>query len=571
VFDRVGRPLIVNVPTWTVAVRPADLPGHRREAVLRRVAEVTGVPFSELNARLEAYGGSPIDLVSLADDVGRDAALVLSEEASALPGIEVEVVPRRQYLNERGEADGTLLSHITGYTGPINATELEQLADDGYLHDDPIGRTGIEASFEEVLRGEYGSARWERDATGRLVKLIEQTASPVPGRNLVLTIDAHLQRLATESLLWGMREANVSQGVTIVMNPQTGEILAMVSLPSYDNNAFAGGIPEDLYQSYLADPNLPLRNHAIADIYPPGSTFKLVTGLAALEEGVTTPTRRWQTYGCYQIPGAPVGDCLQDWNRRGFGPLNITEAFARSSDTFFYQMAVHLGVDRLATWAYELGFGEQTEIELPNEAAGIIASTEWAHSQGRTGVYTGELAQAGIGQNVIAVTPLQLLNAYAALANGGHLMRPQIVLGEADAEGNLIERYEPEVLHEVAADPSNLRLMRIGARQVITTGHAYNIGQLRIPGTLSGKTGTAEFGLPNAEGHLPFHSWFVAFIPSSPGASDAELAVMTFTYRAVVRGNVSTEVVKYFLQQYFQTEQDLRLDPVSLRLLTGGN
>jgi penicillin-binding protein 2 len=571
VFDRVGRPLIVNVPTWTVAVRPADLPGHRREAVLRRVAEVTGVPFSELNARLEAYGGSPIDLVSLADDVGRDAALVLSEEASALPGIEVEVVPRRQYLNERGEADGTLLSHITGYTGPINATELEQLADDGYLHDDPIGRTGIEASFEEVLRGEYGSARWERDATGRLVKLIEQTASPVPGRNLVLTIDAHLQRLATESLLWGMREANVSQGVTIVMNPQTGEILAMVSLPSYDNNAFAGGIPEELYQSYLADPNLPLRNHAIADIYPPGSTFKLVTGLAALEEGVTTPTRRWQTYGCYQIPGAPVGDCLQDWNRRGFGPLNITEAFARSSDTFFYQMAVHLGVDRLATWAYELGFGEQTEIELPNEAAGIIASTEWAHSQGRTGVYTGELAQAGIGQNVIAVTPLQLLNAYAALANGGHLMRPQIVLGEADAEGNLIERYEPEVLHEVAADPSNLRLMRIGARQVITTGHAYNIGQLRIPGTLSGKTGTAEFGLPNAEGHLPFHSWFVAFIPSSPGASDAELAVMTFTYRAVVRGNVSTEVVKYFLQQYFQTEQDLRLDPVSLRLLTGGN
>jgi cell division protein FtsI/penicillin-binding protein 2 len=150
-------------------------------------------------------------------------------------------------------------------------------------------------------------------------------------------------------------------------------------------------------------------------------------------------------------------------------------------------------------------------------------------------------------------------------------MRPQIVLGEADREGNLVERYEPEVLHEVAADPANLRLMRIGARQVITTGHAYNIGQLRLPGTLSGKTGTAEFGLPNAEGHLPFHSWFVAFLPSSPGATDAELAVMTFTYRAVVRGNVSTEVVKYFLQQYFELDQDLRLDPVSLRLLTGGN
>jgi penicillin-binding protein 2 len=571
VFDRLGRPLVVNVPTWTVAVRPADLPDHRRDAVLNRVASVTGTPRDELAERLNGYAGSPLDLVPLADDIGRDAALLLSEEASILPGVEIQVVPRRQYLNERGEPDGTLLSHITGYTGPINATEFEELAAEGYLHDDPIGRTGIEAAFEETLRGEYGAARWERDASGRLVKLVEQTADPVPGRNLVLTIDSYFQRLATESLLWGMREANVSQGVTIVMNPQTGEILAMVSLPSYDNNAFAGGIPDELYQSYLADPNLPLRNHAIADIYPPGSTFKLVTGLAALQEGVTTPTRRWQTYGCYQIPGAPAGDCLNDWNRRGFGPLNITEAFARSSDTFFYQMAVHLGVDRLATWAHQLGFGAPTEIDLPNEAAGIIASTEWAHSQGRTGVFTGELAQAGIGQNVIAVTPLQLLNAYAALANGGHLMRPQIVLGEADADGNLVERYEPEVLHEVAADPANLRLMRIGARQVITTGHAYNIGQLRIPGTLSGKTGTAEFGLPNAEGHLPFHSWFVAFLPSAPGATDAELAVMTFTYRAVVRGNVSTEVVKYFLQQYFQTDQDLRLDPVSLRLLTGGN
>ncbi len=363
----------------------------------------------------------------------------------------------------------------------------------------------------------------------------------------------------------------MSQGVTIVMNPQTGEILAMVSLPSYDNNAFAGGISDELYQSYLADPNLPLRNHAVADIYPPGSTFKLVTGLAALQEGVTSPTRRWPTYGCYQIPGAPPGDCLNDWNRRGFGNLNMVEAFAISSDTFFYQMAVHLGVDRLAKWAYELGFGSPTGIDLPNEAAGVIASTEWAHSQGRTGVFTGELAQAGIGQNVIAVTPLQLLNAYAALANGGHLMRPQIVLGEADADGALVERYEPEVLHEVTAAPGNLRTLRIGARQVITTGHAYNISDLRLPGTLSGKTGTAEFGLPDAQGILPFHSWFVAFLPSSPGATDSPLAVITFTYRATVIGNVSTEVVKYFLQKYFALDQDLRLDPVTLQRLSGGN
>jgi penicillin-binding protein 2 len=571
IFDRTGRPLVVNVPTWTVAARPADLPEMSRDRILGRVASATGVAVEEVAARLDAFSGSPYDLVPIVRDVSRDAAYVLSEEAATLPGIELQVVPRRQYLDEQGLPDGSLLAHILGYTGPINAQELETLGDRGYLPDDPIGRTGIEAAFESELRGEYGSTRWERDASGRLTKVVEETRQPVAGQNLVLTIDARLQQMATNALLWGMQEAHVSQGVTIVMNPQTGEILAMVSLPSYDNNAFAGGIPDDLYQGYLNDPNEPLRNHAIADIYPPGSTFKLVTGLAALEEGVTTPMQRWQTYGCYQIPGAPAGDCLNDWNRRGFGALNIVQAFAVSSDTFFYQMAVHLGVDRLAKWAYELGFGEPTGVDLPNEAAGIIASTEWAHSQGRDGVFTGELAQAGIGQNVIAVTPLQLLNAYAALANGGHLMRPQIVLGEADADGTLVEPYAPEVLHEVAANPANLQVMRIGARQVITTGHAYNISDLRLPGTLSGKTGTAEFGLPDASGVLPFHSWFVAFLPSSTGATDSPLAVITFTYRATVIGNVSTEVVKYFLQEYFDLNQDLRLDPVTLQRLSGGN
>ena len=210
--------------------------------MLARVAEVVGLAAPDLRDRLDAFDGSPFELVPLVRDVGRPAALLLAEEAAALPGISLEVVPRRQYLNERGEADGSLLAHVVGYTGPINADELEAMGADGYLHDDAIGRTGIEAAFEASLRGQYGSARWERDGSGRLVKLLEETRAPVAGRNLVLTIDARLQRMATESLLWGMREANVSQGVTIVMNPQTGEILAMVSMPGYDNNAFAAGI-----------------------------------------------------------------------------------------------------------------------------------------------------------------------------------------------------------------------------------------------------------------------------------------------------------------------------------------
>ena len=566
-FDRAGRPIAVNTPSWTVKARPADLPDARLP-VLGRVARITDTPLTVLRDRIDGYGGSPLDLVPLVSGIPREAALLLGEESAELPGIVVEVEPVRQYLDETGTAAGDLLAHLVGYTGPISRDELLDREDDGYLRDDTIGKTGVESSFERELRGTYGSRLVERDASGRTVKVIETLAEPVAGSNLMLTIDAEMQRQATQALTWGMEVAGVSQGVTIVMNPQTGEILAMVSLPTYDNNLFARGISPEEFNVYLSNPDRPLRNHAISDIYPPGSTYKLVTGIAALEEGVTTAGRQWPTYGCFQIPGAPEGECLYDWNRQGFGPLDMVDAFAKSSDTYFYQMAIGTGIDPLAEWAHELGFGARSGIRLPGEEAGIIASTEWARQQGRAGVFTGELAQAGIGQNVIAVTPLQVLNAYAAVANGGNLMRPMIVRGETDAAGELIQAYEPEIIHAVDADPSTLQTMRIGAREVITSGHAYNIRDLDLPGALSGKTGTAEFGELTEEGTLPFHSWFVAYLPSAAGATDADLAIVSFNYSAVVPGNVSAEVVKYFLQLHYDLDQDLRLDPNDFSLVT---
>ena len=303
----------------------------------------------------------------------------------------------------------------------------------------------------------------------------------------------------------------------MVMNPQTGEILAMVSLPAYDNNKFARGISVDDYNVYLADPDRPLRNHAISDIYPPGSTYKLVTGIAAMEEGVTTAGREWPTFGCYQIPGAPKGECLFDWNRQGFGPLDMVDAFAKSSDTFFYQMAVQTGVDPLAAWAHDLGFGELSGIRLPGEEEGIIASTEWARAQGRAGVFTGEVAQAGIGQNVIAVTPLQLLNAYAAVANGGNLMRPMIVRGETDDDRRAGPRVRARGHPRAEASDATLQTMRIGAREVITSGHAYNIRDLDLPRRPVRQDGHGRVRRSSTEeGTLPFHSWFVAYLPAPP-------------------------------------------------------
>ncbi len=560
IFDRAGRPVAVNTPSWTLYARPADLPvdAVRRAAVLAQAAQLSGLQPSVLGQRVAAYRGSPYDLVPLGKDISREAALLVGEQHEQLPGIEVGAQATREYLNDTGAVDGALMAHLVGYTGPVSSSEATALAAQGYLRDDVIGRDGVESSFERQLRGTYGTDLLERDASGRAVTVLQRLSDPVPGRDLMLTIDARMQRIATETLQWGLQSARVAQGVTIVMNPQTGEILAMVSLPTYDNNKFAVGITPADFAAYLADPTRPLRDHAIADIYPPGSTFKLVTGLAALEEGVTTVSQRWPTYGCYQIPDAPKGQCLFDWNHRGFGPLSIVDAYAKSSDTFFYQMAVGLGVDRLGSWASQLGFGERSGIQLPGEAAGTVISKAWAQAQGRPAVFTGELAQAGIGQNAIAVTPLQLLNAYAAVANGGRLMRPMIVRGETDQAGKLIRAYAPQVIRTLTASATDLQTMRIGAREVISTGHASTIRDLRLPGALSGKTGTAEFGTPTSQGVLPFHSWFVAYLPSSPGATDADLAIITFTYSAVVRGNVSLEVVKYFLQQWYGLNQDLR-------------
>jgi penicillin-binding protein 2 len=567
IFDREGRPVAINAPAWTLSIRPADLPPDARRRTFALLADLTGVAATEMRQRLESYRGSQLDLVPVARGLSREAALLVAERSADLPGVVVEVGSVRRYLDDTGVADGDLMAHVLGYTGRIGADEIATLMDAGYLRNDVVGRAGVEATFEDVLRGDYGARVAERDPDGRVGDVVDVARDPTPGENLLLTIDARTQRLATQALEWGMDVADVSQGVTVVMNPQTGEILAMVSLPSYDANEFAAGISSAAFEAYLNDPTLPLRNHAIADIYAPGSTYKLVTALAALEEGVTTPEREWPTYGCFQIPGAAAGECLRDWNGAGFGALDLVSAFAHSSDTYFYQLAIGAGIDPMAGWAAELGFGAPTGIALPGEAAGIVPSSAWARAEGRDPIYTGEVAQAGIGQSMVATTPLQILNAYAALANGGRLMEPMIVRGTADSTGRLVREFEPRVIRTLDVDPASLHTMRLAAREVITSGHAYSIRDLALPGALSGKTGTAEFGTARPDGALPFHSWFVAFLPSEAGATDAELAIVTFTYGASVPGNVSTEVVKYFLQLYYGLDQDLRLDPNDFSLV----
>ena len=548
IFDRRGRQLVTNEPSYAVKIRPSDLPFSQRDEVVARLSALLGIEQSEINISIDGNPGSRFDLVRIAQDVPVQTANIIAEERLALPGVEVAVESKRHYV------DGPLMSQIIGYTGAIDADTLKAVKDEGYQPDDLIGQAGVESSYESTLRGVYGQETVERDAAGRKLQVLSTDREAQPGDSLTLTIDTKEQKLAEKAVTWAMNRAGLKRGVMIVMNPQTGEILAMVSLPTYDNNKFAQGISRKDFQKLLRNPEKPLLNHAISEQYPPGSTYKLVTGLGVLADKKLGPTELVQTKAYIQI--GP--DRFWDWNHAGFGRLNITSGFAHSSDTFFYQMAQLLGIERLAYWAHQLGFGAKSGIDLPGEVPGIVPTNQWKQDTFGQAIFPGEVLQAGIGQGYDTATPLQILNAYAALANGGKLYQPQVVREVVDADGAVVRPFAPKLIRKVKTTARNFELMRLGAREVVTSGHTFNLRELPI--VVAGKTGTAEFGVRDSKGLLPFHNWFVAFVPKHRNVAepDSELAVIGFAYDSNTVGNTATEMVKYYLQLHFNLKHDLR-------------
>jgi penicillin-binding protein 2 len=558
-YDRKGRLLVKNVPEFVVRIRPAELPFEDRIAVAERLSGLLDMPSYQIIERLDSHTGSTFELVRIADGIGQDAARLIAEDQALLPGVHVTTEARRRYIH------GDLLAHVVGWTGTMDAGEYERLKDMGFSPDDTIGRAGLEQTFDQELRGTPGVAEVERAPNGQVVNTLSTLEEPVPGYSLQLTIDVNVQRNAERALRWAMGVIGLKRAVFIVMDPQTGEILALVSLPSYDNNAFASGISSREYKKLLDDPSRPLLNFAIAEQYPPGSTYKLVTGSGALQDREIGPTTRLRT-----VPYLQIGRWRYwDWNEQGFGYLDITGGFAHSSDTFFFQLAGRLGIDRLAYYAHQFGFGEPTGIDLPGEASGNVPTDAWKRRVLNQPYYPGEVYQAGIGQGYDSVTPIQLLNAYATLANGGTLYRPQLVRRVLDAEGNVVRDFRPEVIRKLDVSKSVLRTMRVAARQVVVSRHTWNLVDLPI--VVAGKTGTAEFGKRDSQGRLPYHHWFAGFVPRHPRKDpsdpngyqavrrdDADLAVLAFSYGANTLGNSATEIVKYFLQLQYGLRVDLR-------------
>ena len=533
ILDRNGKILVRNIPGFAVSIVPIDLPKARENDVALRIAQLVGRDGQDvLKAIADQRARNPYEPTKISTKpVPRDTALLLAERADAYPGVRIDAESVRQYV------DGPLYSPVIGYDSPITEDELAVKRDLGYLPTDQIGRTGLERVYEQYLRGQYGWREIERDASQREIKTLAQTA-PQPGGNVVLTIDDRLQHILATELEAGVAKDAFTQGVAVAMNPQNGEILAMVSTPAYDNNVFVRGITQPELDALNKDDRHPLVNKAVGEIYPPGSTFKMVTGLSALTAG--TATRNTIVNVTSNVISVS-GFNFYDW--RIHGRLDFLHGFAHSSDIYFYSLAggssmssvQGVGPDAIAKYARMLGFGAPTGIDLPGEAAGIMPDPAWKEQTFGEPWSIGNTYHEAIGQGYVAVTPLQLVNAFASVANGGTVFVPHLLKEVQDGQGNVTLTKQPEIARKLEMKPEDLRLIRESARTVVTIGHAYMPG-LKLP--IAGKTGTAEFGQSSGKDSagrnlLGFHNWFVSFMPKQDNSDPtAEIAMVIFTFNS---------------------------------------
>ena len=547
ILDRYGEDLVQNVPIFSAGVVPADVPDDQLESVVAELSRLVGVAPETIAASiLEAQeSDDPFTPLVVKQDLEERTAFLLRERQAELPGVQVLVESIRRY------PAGALTSHVLGYVGRISPEEYTALRENGYQLNDRLGKTGVELTYESALRGVPGYDLVEIDAAGREIQTVRSVPSR-PAGNLVLALDLDLQRRVTGFLQNAMGES--SNAVASVMDVRTGELLAMVSLPAYNNNLLTDPVDEQAYSKLLTDPSRPLINRAIAEMYPPGSVFKLVTGTAALEEGVATASTTITSRGYITVKREYGGgeDIFYDWS--ALGTLDFYGGVSMSSDVYFYylsggysqngqQIFRGLGAERLASYARDYGLGALTGIDLPGESPGLVPDPTWKEEVIHEGWFLGDTYHFGIGQGYLAVTPMQLLLVTGAVANGGQVMVPHIVREIVDDAGNVIRSVQPQVANEVAISKENLKIMRDALRQAAASGTAQSGASSLVE--IGGKTGTAQFGPKLPDDSYETHAWYTGFAPFN----NPEIAVVVFLERGsggADAGPVAAQIFDYY-------------------------
>jgi len=606
IYDREGEILVRNVPAYNVTITPGELPddGKREREILMRLSQLLDIPYSteigldqpdfqgELGfagrALYPPFGDIPepglLEMVNevrwvepfkpivVDQNVDRDLALLIAQEGGVtMPGVGIEIIPRRYYPY------GDLLSQVLGFLGPIPPERVEVYEQRGYDPSvDRVGYAGIEAQLEELLRGTPGRKVVERDVLGQELRLLSQT-EPSPGDNVHLTLDVKLQAEVHRALAQGLIEAGSRRGAAVVLDPRTGEVLSLVSLPTYDNNMFSKRLDEDKYEALLNDPHHPFLNHAIADEVPPGSVFKIVPAAAALQEGVINRFTTLNCPGIIYLPNKFVPDdpdlaqpfyCwIQLQHGHGHGPLDVVDALAQSCDNFFYKVGggfaeiefEGLGVERLADYARAFGLGSRTGLDLPGESNGLVPTPQWKRQQYQETWTTGNTYNMSIGQGDVLVTPLQMANALAVVANGGTLYQTQLIHHVQDANQNLIRPFAPVISSTLDIDQAVWEIVREGLDLAVSesgTGNRALLDDLEI--NLAGKTGTAEYcdDIAFEAGRcdvdetetLPTHAWFMAYGP----VEAPEIVVLIWVYDGGEGSTDAAPIAKDIMDFYFR-------------------
>ena len=535
-YDISGKPLVQNVPSVDAVLVPADVPTDEREiAELKgRIGVVFSLEPDLLETTLSKLDRRSTLPVLLKERIGQEETLLYLSQSHELPGVGLYQTTQRQYL------DSLIFSHVLGYEGKIRKEELETHPD--YLLTDSIGKQGIEKSYESALRGTHGWKRVEVDAFGKVKKELG-VVQPVPGQDLILNIDADLQKKLFDSLQTILEKNDLKRAGAVAIDPRSGAVRALVSLPSFDNNLFAGGISGENYRALLNDSSEPLFNRVVAGAYPPGSTIKPVLAAAALTEGVVDERTEIESKGGINVGRFFFGD----WKVHGF--TDIRRAIAVSSDVFFYSIGggyggiEGLGMNRMKKYEELFGYGQKTGIDTGGEVAGLLPDANWKKEKIGERWYIGDDYNSSIGQGYVTATPLQVLNSIVAIANGGTLYEPRIVSQIRSYDGK-VTPVPTKVIREKFVDSNILRIVREGMRETVTEGTAQALADLPIE--VAGKTGTAQFGNESKT-----HGWFVSFAPYET----PELALVVLVEGQGEEGYNAVPVTKDVYSWYFGREK----------------
>lgn len=545
ILDRTGKVLVSNRPSFSLAVIPQEVTD--KEALLTLLSVLLGLDRAEMAERWEkGKGRAKYYPIVLASNISRDHVEIVEENRLRLPGIEIEMKPVREYTG------GQLAAHLLGYIGEVSEKELNVKGFENYNSGDYVGKNGIERALENELHGVDGGRQFEVDARGRVLRTISESY-PTVGSSVMLTIDAAVQKQAE-------RAFGDQAGAAVAMDVTNGEILTFVSNPGFDPALFSGRLPADVWKGYLDDKRHPLENKALSGQYPPGSTFKMITALAGLQNNIISESTSINCNGSYEL-GTSTFKC---WNKKGHGTTNLRKSLRESCDVYYYQLGEKLGVDKIAAAAHAFKLGSPLGVELLNERSGLIPTAEWKQKRFGKRWYHGETLPVAIGQGAVLLTPIQLASMIATVANEGTIYRPHLVKRIVDADGKTLRETQTEIIGTAPFAKESFRLVKQGLLDVVNapggTGAMARLYDVKV----AGKTGTSQVvKLRDSKNGTPYqfrdHALFVAFAPFEK----PEIAVAVVVEHGEHGGSAAASIANKILRAYFDGKKPPRIEAVS--------